>query len=223
MVNSMIGSKVDSMLNPQNLGDSAEDNKVIWEVIYQKSDWGRYPCEDLIRFIAKNYYTVPDRSKIKILDLGCGTGTNLWYLAREGFTIFGIEGSKTAVEKCKSRLKNESLNGRVIQGDFTDLSGYEDNFFDAIIDISSVQQNSLDKIKMVISEIHCKLKPGGKFFGKMVADSLQLKKGNYGYTHFFTEEEIKSLFNTFLSLKIGFVELKQDDVYNKSWLVEAQK
>ena len=67
MVNSMIGSKVDSMLNPQNLGDSAEDNKVIWEVIYQKSDWGRYPCEDLIRFIAKNYYTVPDRSKIKII------------------------------------------------------------------------------------------------------------------------------------------------------------
>ncbi|WP_240682424.1 hypothetical protein [Campylobacter jejuni] len=50
----------------------------IWEQIFSKKEWGKYPSENVIRFIARNFYNVQDRSKINILELGFGTGANLW-------------------------------------------------------------------------------------------------------------------------------------------------
>ena len=70
-----------------------------WDKIFQDNEWAKYPAEDLIRFIAKNFYNAEIRKKIKILDIGCGTGCNLWFLAREGFQVFGIDGSKNAIAR----------------------------------------------------------------------------------------------------------------------------
>jgi len=49
-----------------------------WERVFQKQEWGKYPCEELIRFIAKNFYNVADRSKIKILEIGFGSGGGIY-------------------------------------------------------------------------------------------------------------------------------------------------
>ncbi|EAI6302558.1 SAM-dependent methyltransferase, partial [Campylobacter jejuni] len=80
-------------------------NAQIWENIFSQKEWGKYPSENLIRFIAKNFYNVKDRSKINILELGLGTGANLWFCAKEGFSVSGIEWSKTGVERFKQRLE----------------------------------------------------------------------------------------------------------------------
>lgn len=40
-----------------------------WETVHSTQEWGMYPTEHVIRFIARNYYNVPEREKIKILDL----------------------------------------------------------------------------------------------------------------------------------------------------------
>lgn len=42
-----------------------------WEKIYQNREWGSYPTEHVIRFVARNYYAA-QREKIRILDFGCG-------------------------------------------------------------------------------------------------------------------------------------------------------
>ena len=81
-----------------------------WESLFKKRDWGEYPNEELIKFIAKHYYKVSNRYKIKILELGCGPGANIWYLAREKFNVHGIDGSKTAINKCIKRLNKFSIN-----------------------------------------------------------------------------------------------------------------
>ena len=44
-----------------------------WEKTHSTQEWGRYPSETVIRFIARNYYKT-EREKIKILDFGCGAG-----------------------------------------------------------------------------------------------------------------------------------------------------
>ena len=41
----------------------------IWEDIFQKRGWGKYPEVELVRFVARNYYNVPDRKKIVFMDL----------------------------------------------------------------------------------------------------------------------------------------------------------
>ena len=38
-----------------------------WEKIHASQEWGKYPSENVIRFIARNYYS-KDRLKTRILD-----------------------------------------------------------------------------------------------------------------------------------------------------------
>lgn len=66
-------------------------NKDIWDMVFSNQEWGKYPSEDLIRFIARNFYKVENRKNVKILELGCGPGANIWYLAREGFSFCGVD------------------------------------------------------------------------------------------------------------------------------------
>ena len=53
-----------------------------WEEVFKNKEWGRYPAEELVRFIARNYFKYKNRDIIKVLDLGCGIGSNLWFLAK---------------------------------------------------------------------------------------------------------------------------------------------
>ena len=42
----------------------------IWDKIFRAKTWGKYPSEDLIRFISKNYYNSKvNRENIKILEI----------------------------------------------------------------------------------------------------------------------------------------------------------
>lgn len=80
------------------LNNKTFDN--IWEEVHNGREWGKYPSEDIIRFIARNYYK-KDRKNIKILDIGCGQGANTWYLANEKFNVYGFDGSESAIIKAK--------------------------------------------------------------------------------------------------------------------------
>lgn len=42
-----------------------------WEKVHRKTEWGQYPTEHVIRFIARNYYN-RERMNTRILDFGCG-------------------------------------------------------------------------------------------------------------------------------------------------------
>ena len=112
----------------------------IWETIHATEEWGKYPSEPVIRFVARNYYN-KDRRCIKMLDFGCGGGANTWYLTREGFDVYAFDGSKSAIHKVEERLKKENLcvNLRICDALETN---YEDNFFDFIIGRTAL---SLDK------------------------------------------------------------------------------
>ncbi|ELB7666084.1 SAM-dependent methyltransferase, partial [Campylobacter upsaliensis] len=37
-------------------------NEQIWEEIFSKKEWGKYPSESVIRFIARNFYNAKDRN-----------------------------------------------------------------------------------------------------------------------------------------------------------------
>ena len=97
-------------------------NLEIWEDIFQNNEWGKYPSLAVVRFVARNFYKVPNRKDIRILELGCGTGANLWYCAREGFSVIGLDGSKTALNTMISRFNAEHLNSNLIyarDGDYS--------------------------------------------------------------------------------------------------------
>ena len=75
-----------------------------WEQIFSSREWGKYPPEHVIRFIARSFYGVPDRKEVRLLEPGCGPGANIWFMAREGFTVSGIDGSATSIKQADERL-----------------------------------------------------------------------------------------------------------------------
>jgi ubiquinone/menaquinone biosynthesis C-methylase UbiE len=136
----------------------------IWEKVFSEQPWGKYPGESLIRFVARNFYKL-NRSEVKILEVGFGTGANIWYLAKENFDAYGIEGSETGLKLAYERLNEEGLKANLIVGDIINLP-YEDNFFDAVIDNECIYSNNLANSQIMFSEISRVLKPNGKFYSR---------------------------------------------------------
>jgi len=67
----------------------------VWESVFKQQEWGKYPGESLIKFVARNFYK-NDRKRVSLLEIGCGPGANIWFMAREGFNVTGIDGSQIA-------------------------------------------------------------------------------------------------------------------------------
>jgi len=125
----------------------------------------RYPNEELLRFIGSNYFRLPlnERAKVRVLEVGCGSGTNLWMLAREGFTAHGLDFSKEGLKLARKMLESWGVSASLDEGSMTDLP-YAENSFDVVVDVFS--SYSLDEAGFACfaAEVARVLKSGGKFF-----------------------------------------------------------
>lgn len=144
-----------------------QSSQEFWEQLHSSKEWGKYPSEAIIRFIARNFYNAQNRFDIKILELGIGAGANLWFAAREGFCVSGIEWSASGMERFKERLKKENLDkqiGTLKVGDILEkLDEFSSDSFDCWIDSAAFTYNDFDKTSQIIQKATSKLKAGGKF------------------------------------------------------------
>ena len=137
----------------------------------------RYPNESFISFLGTNYFSleIKQRKEIKILELGCGSGANLWMVAKEGFDTYGIDFSPTGIKYCNEMLSDWGVTAKVEVGDFTKLQ-FSDNKFDVIFDVVSLQHINYKQHKQAYREIYRCLKSGGKFYSYHLGEnSISLK------------------------------------------------
>jgi len=187
----------------------------VWDEIFNVNEWGKYPPEELIRFIARNFYKCNNRKNVKILEVGSGTGANLWYFAKEGFNAFGIDGSNVGVSRAKERLKNESLEADIRVGDIVNLP-FEDDMFDCVVDNECIYANNLEDSKKIIDEVYRVLKPSGKFFSKTFMTGSWKRKG-CGLIRLTSEEDIHNLYKKF---KIDSIDYTNRTENNRSRLIK---
>ena len=137
----------------------------VWERKYFDNPEYRnyYPYDVIVSFIYHHTNKKTDRREIKILEIGCGTGNNLWFAAREGYSTYGLDGSKTAIDFARQRFDQEKLNGDFIVGDMTNLP-YEDSFFDLVFDRAAMTLVPKKSVLKTVSEVNRVLRPGGVFF-----------------------------------------------------------
>jgi SAM-dependent methyltransferase len=147
----------------------------VWERIFrERSRWGRYPPEELVRFVARYFYDATDRSSVRFLEVGCGPGAGpSWYLAREGYSFSGIDGSATAIELAHKRFAADGLQGEFKTGAAHALP-WDAAAFDCVVDVACLQHNSEVAAAAIVAEIHRVLKPGGRHF------SLATRAGCWG-------------------------------------------
>ena len=140
----------------------------VWDRVFSENAWGKYPAENLIRFVARNFYRAK-RAEVRILEVGCGTGANLWYCSREGFDAYGIDGSAIAIEQAAERMRMEGCRATLRVGDIVNLP-YAPEMFDAVLDVECVYCNNIQNTRRIFKEISRVLKPKGKFFSRTFSD-----------------------------------------------------
>ncbi len=214
----------------------------VWEAIYRSREWGKYPPEHVIRFVARNWYSVADRSTVRLLDLGCGPGACTWYMAREGFSVAGIDGSESAIRQAQDRLAREYLAADLRAGISRNCPGRIDSF-DGVIDNFSLCHNAFSRCRTAVAEVLRVLKPDGRFFsacftdrtwgaglGREVGpgefvDVLEGPLAGRGFVRFTNHAQIEDLFHAFAQVQIEKSSWTADGMKHQveSWIVQGRK
>lgn len=124
-----------------------------------------YPNEELLRFMGSYYFSTPveERKKLRMLEVGCGSGANLWMMAREGFDAHGLDLSAEGLQLCEQVLSRWHVSATLKQGNMI-ATGYPDAYFDAVVDVFSGYCFDEKDFNTYLDEMKRILKPSGRFF-----------------------------------------------------------
>lgn len=104
-----------------------------WEDVFRRRRWGRWPNEDVVRTIART-----GRSDLHVLEIGCGAGAQLWYLAHDGHRARGLDLAPSGLEQARDRLREEDLaTPPLVRGDASVLP-FRDGIFDIVLDVETL-------------------------------------------------------------------------------------
>lgn len=218
-------------------------NAALWENKLQKP-YGRYPSEEMIRFLARTFRERQKSEPVRILELGCGPGANLWAISREGYQVAGIDFSPTAIRRAAERMTEEGLPEADLKVGSMSSLPWPNDYFDAVIDVEGICCNTWQVAVSTVAEAERVLKPGGHVYsfllgtktsgrgsGRVIDDrgtetdfTAGVLQGS-GITHFFSEEELRELFGNFTDMRTGFHDRKDADhgwvIFD--WVVKARK
>lgn len=111
----------------------------------------------------------------RILDLGCGSGRHIVYLAKESFEVYGIDISPIGIELAKRWMEDEKLKASLITGDIYNKLPYADTFFDAVISVQVIHHNTARNIRRLVAEIWRLLQPKGLFLPPSLCIEIKRK------------------------------------------------
>lgn len=221
------------------------DADPVWEEKYKAGHVQRYPWDSVVSFVFRNAPRDKPRSEISILEVGCGTGSNLWFMAREGFRAAGIDASPSAISVAKARMEAEALQVDLRVGSYTKLP-FPDAYFDLAVDRAALTCVGASVAKQAVQELRRTLKPGGlilfnpysaahgsRISGEVGEDGLTygIKAGTLqgvGHIRFYSRQDVYALFaDGFEVMTCQHLELKDEtappEETHTEWRVIARR
>src|ERR1700737_176794 len=131
-----------------------------------------------------------DQISGSVLDVGCGTGENLLYLAERGLAATGIDGAPTAIRKARGKAKRRGLQAQFEVADALDLS-VPTRPFDTVIDSGLFHVFSDEERVRFAESLGRVIRPGGTYFLMCFSDQ---QPGDWGPRRV-TQAEIRSVFS----------------------------
>ncbi|MBW1599257.1 class I SAM-dependent methyltransferase [Streptomyces sp. JJ38] len=99
----------------------------------------------------------------EVLDIGCGTGEIVIYLASEGFSVTGLDAVPEAIQQAKERAAERGVTATFAVADATDLSAYADRF-DTVVDSGLFHVLDAEQRRKYATTLHAACRPGGRVF-----------------------------------------------------------
>ncbi|MEO4054626.1 class I SAM-dependent methyltransferase [Solibacillus sp. CAU 1738] len=103
-----------------------------------------------------------DISGKSVLDIGCGSGHSLEYMANNGAKeLWGLDLSTNQIETANKLLSNQQVNVNLFESPMEENPGIPGSYFDIVYSIYALGW-TVD-LKQTLSNIYSYLKPGGIF------------------------------------------------------------
>jgi SAM-dependent methyltransferase len=185
-----------------------------WDRVFARS--GRVfndPHEDMPQFIDR----MKRHGTRTVLDLGCGSGRHLVQFAGHGFEVHGVDSSPHALRLARAWLESQQLRAHLILHDITTPLPYAREYFDTVVSIQVVHHAVIETIRKIAREIERVTKPEALIFVTVPRSRNQASRfeeiepgtlvpldgREKGLPHhFFTAEELASLFSGFNQLDL---------------------
>jgi len=128
-----------------------------WDELFkdERHRW-RKPCELVVNFAG----VLRRCGAGRVLDVGCGAGRHIVFLARQGFHMYGVDNSPTGLAHARAWVEEEGLEAEFRRAEMTFLP-YRDGFFDGVVCVFAIYHGTLEEMRKAVSEIRRVLRPGG--------------------------------------------------------------
>ncbi len=171
-----------------------------WESAYKSRDFRQLPWETVEP--DKEVVNLVKSGKIKtgkVLDLGCGSGTNSIFLAKSGAKVVGLDISPSAIKIAKERAEAENVKCKFIVGNAYELD-FPEEIFDLILDRGCFHHIPIEFREKFIKGVNRVLKKSGMYFLQAFSDSNQ-----WGQENEFSLKRLKNYFGKYFE----FLESKE--------------
>mgnify|MGYP003564545591 FL=1 len=144
-----------------------------YEEKYRNGYGIKYPEGHIIRIMKNILPELIQKMPIEgnFLDFGCGNGVHSKFFADEGFSVFGVDISKRAIELAKNNNKEYQENF------FTIKDNKFDNKFDVILANQSLYYLSNEELQLVLKQFNDLLNDDGIVIFTM----MSMKNCSYNY------------------------------------------
>ncbi|MEM3770437.1 MAG: class I SAM-dependent methyltransferase [Candidatus Bathyarchaeia archaeon] len=206
-----------------------------WNHILRRPEYAPEEPDELIINITKS---LRKRKALKVLDLGCGAGRHVVYMAMQFFEAYGADISETGLKKTRERLRANGLNAFLVKCDMK-LPPFIDSCFDVVICLNTIYHQRFKEMQQTIGEIHRILKSRGLFMvnfhskrshrygsGIKVEENTFMDKNGpeKGVLHHFVDEdELKQLFRNFRIIERRLNEQVVKGYLRSLWEILAEK
>ncbi len=144
----------------------------------------------------------------RVLDLGCGAGNYVIWLAGMGFDVVGVDSSPSAIKIARQKAKEKKVKCGFVVADVTDQWPDLGKPFDFVYDWGLLHHIFPEKRDRYIESVHKVLRPGGKYLSMCFneKDTAFEGTGKYRKTRFggtvylSSEQELRNLFGRFFKI-----------------------
>lgn len=180
----------------------------------------------LLNYIAEHKFKIGNEA----IDLGCGIGRNVLYLAEQGYHVTAVDFAESALTKFRRTLENSVQADKITtkQVNLAEKLPFADNSFDLATDIVTTTTLTPDELPGFEAELRRVVRPGGLFLTYVLSrDDGFLEATAPGKTvttveesgitdNYLSEDQLRSLYKAWKVLEMDKIE-KVDHFYGKNY------